>query len=441
MLKRNPTTLIVLISLIISFTFSCSPKKKKPESSKERYVYTYRDTLFGIDITDYHIQKNSINPGEHLSGILVSNGIDPQLAHDIAVKSIKVFSPMKLKAGNTYSFLKRKSDTNHIDYMIYEINNRSYLIYDFIKHIVYRHERKISTSFKSTSGVITSSLWNAMKDSGSNPELILTLSDIFAWVIDFYGLQMGDQFKVLYTELNADDDFIGIGEIHAAWFEHNGKSFYAFNWVTDSINDYFDEQGNSLRREFLKAPLQFRRISSHFSHNRFHPILRRYRPHHGVDYAAASGTPVVSIGDGKVTFSGRKGGAGNMVKIRHNSVYTTTYMHLRSYGEGIRQGATVKQGQVIGFVGSTGLSTGPHLDFRVQKNGQYINPLTLESPPAEPIPEHQKEDYLRTIAPWRSALDNIGNISNNAKQYLITRLPIASFSQQHIIEPTSNNGP
>ncbi|MDT8309800.1 MAG: peptidoglycan DD-metalloendopeptidase family protein, partial [Bacteroidales bacterium] len=207
------------------------------------------------------------------------------------------------------------------------------------------------------------------------------------------------------------------------------------------INDYFDEQGNSLRREFLKAPLQFRRISSHFSNNRFHPILRRYRPHHGVDYAAASGTPVVSIGDGKVTIAGRKGRAGNMVKIRHNSVYTTTYMHLRSYGEGIRQGASVKQGQVIGFVGSTGLSTGPHLDFRVQKNGQYINPLTLESPPALPIPKHQKEDYLRTIAPWRSALDNIGNITNKTKQYLTTRLPIASFSQQHIIAPISNNGP
>jgi murein DD-endopeptidase MepM/ murein hydrolase activator NlpD len=220
--------------------------------------------------------------------------------------------------------------------------------------------------------------------------LALNLSDIFAWTVDFFGLQKGDRFMVVYDEVYIDTTFVEIGRIHAAGFISGKNVSHAFYFVQDSIGSYWDASGNSLKRAFLKAPLKFSRISSHFSYARKHPILRIVRPHTGVDYAAPAGTPVMSIGDGTVIAKGFNGGGGHTVKIRHNSVYTTAYLHLSKYGEGVNVGSRVSQGQVIGYVGSTGTSTGPHLDFRVWMNGKPINPLTVESPPVEPIRESNK---------------------------------------------------
>jgi murein DD-endopeptidase MepM/ murein hydrolase activator NlpD len=207
-----------------------------------------------------------------------------------------------------------------------------------------------------------------------------------------------------------DNKAVGIGQIHASYFRQNGREYYAIPFIQDSIKSYFDADGSSLRRAFLKAPLHFRRISSRFSNSRFHPILRIRRPHHGVDYAAPIGTPVYSIGDGKILQTGYNGGAGRMVKIRHNSLYTTVYMHLSGYGKGIHSGGFVKQGDVIGYVGSSGLSSGPHLDFRVYKNGSPIDPLKMESPPVDPIkPENRiafdsvKKVTLKKLQPVEEA--------------------------------------
>jgi murein DD-endopeptidase MepM/ murein hydrolase activator NlpD len=199
---------------------------------------------------------------------------------------------------------------------------------------------------------------------------------------------------VIYEDLVVEGRSIGIGNILAALFHHEDRDYYAFYFVQDSIGDYFDEQSNSLRREFLKAPLKFSRISSRFSNSRYHPVLKIRRPHHGVDYAAPTGTPVQTIGDGKVIeMAYQKGGGGKYLKIKHNSVYTTTYMHLQGFAKGIREGVRVKQGDVIGYVGSTGLSTGPHLDFRVYKNGSAVDPLKMESPPAEPVKAIYRPQY------------------------------------------------
>ncbi len=215
--------------------------------------------------------------------------------------------------------------------------------------------------------------------------LALELSDIYAWTVDFFGIQPGDSFSVVYDELFVDTTAIGIGRIHAAYFRQNGREYYAIPFVQDSIESYFDADGSSLRRAFLKAPLHFRRISGRYSHSRLHPILRIRRPHHGVDYSAPIGTPVYSIGDGKVLETAYRGQNGRMVKVRHNSVYTTAYLHLSGYGKGIHPGASVRQGDIIGYVGSSGLSSGPHLDFRVYKNGSPIDPLKMESPPVSPV--------------------------------------------------------
>jgi len=229
--------------------------------------------------------------------------------------------------------------------------------------------------------------------------LAIELSEIFAWTIDFFGIQQGDRYKVIYEESFVDSNSLGIDKITGAWIYHNENDFWAIPFVQDSVRSFFDEKGNSLRKAFLKAPLRFSRISSGFSHSRFHPVLKIRRPHHGVDYAAATGTPVHTVGDGVITKVGyQKNGGGNYVKIKHNSVYSTTYMHLSGFGKGVRQGVYVKQGDIIGYVGSSGLATGPHLDFRFYKNGSAVNPLKVEAPPVEPVHEPNMLAYGWTRA-------------------------------------------
>ena len=288
-----------------------------------------------------------------------------------------------------------KKNASKPDYFIYEINPVDYVVYDLSDSLrIYKEKKPIETLVKSASGVITSSLWNTLEAQALDYNLALTLSEIYAWSIDFYGLQKGDKFRVIYEENFVYGKSIGIGRIFAAQFVHNKEDFYAFRFTQNNEEAYFDDKGKSLKKAFLKAPLKFNRISSQFSNARFHPVLKIYRPHHGVDYAAPTGTPVMSIADGTVIGKGyQAAGGGNFVKIKHNAVYTTSYMHLSKFGEGISTGVRVRQGQIIGYVGTTGLSSGPHLDFRVFFNGSPINPLTVKSPPTEPITEKNMPDY------------------------------------------------
>jgi murein DD-endopeptidase MepM/ murein hydrolase activator NlpD len=265
------------------------------------------------------------------------------------------------------------------------------VVFDFTDSVkVSVRQKDILTCRKKVHGEIITSLWDAVKKDGINPLVALELSDIYQWTVDFFGLQPGDKFTVVYDELYVDTVSIGLGRIHAATFNHVGKELLAIPFTQDSVEAYFDAEGNSLRRAFLKAPLRFNRISSRFSGNRMHPILKIRRPHYGVDYAAPIGTPVYSIGDGRVIMAGYQSGAGKIVKVRHNSVYTSVYMHLSGFGKGITSGKYVVQGELLGYVGSSGLSTGPHLDFRVTRNGSPIDPLKMESPPVEPIKPENK---------------------------------------------------
>jgi murein DD-endopeptidase MepM/ murein hydrolase activator NlpD len=401
-------TVSTAIFLLMMLTGACTRKHGKEESNVEPVDSVQRTVKYGLDLTDYLVTEAAIPSGAIFGSLMSGAGVPPNVLHEMVTLADTVFDLRKLRAGNRCTYVHNRDSLNTLRWFVYHVNMIDYVLFDFQSPMsITTGKRPVDTVRHTYAGIITSSLWNAMVGDGKNPELILSLSDIFAWVIDFYGIQKEDKFKVIYDELLVDDQPVGVGIIHAAWFEHVGQGYYAFRYEQDSVMQYFDTSGVSLRREFLKAPLEFRRISSHFSHSRLHPILRRYRPHHGVDYAAASGTPVRSIGDGTVLEARYAGGAGHMVKIRHNSTYTTVSMHLRGYGPGIRPGSKVKQGQVIGYVGSTGLSTGPHLDFRVYKNGTPINPLKLESPPAKPVNPDQLPKYLHDIKPLVVALHKI----------------------------------
>jgi len=351
--------------------------------------------LFNIPVDSFTVVPGQIRSGQNLSDILVKQGISMTKVDEVSKKSILTFDVRKMKVNNPYYFFMNKTQPAKVEYFIYEINPVDYVVYDLSDSLrIYKEKKPIITQIKTASGVITSSLWNTMKAQALDPNLAMSLSDIYAWSIDFYGLQKGDKFRVIYEENFVSGKTIGIGQIFAAQFVHAKEDFYAFKFTQNNEDSYFDDKGKSLKKAFLKAPLKFSRISSQFSNARFHPVLKIYRPHHGVDYAAPTGTPVQSIGDGTVVAKAyQAAGGGNYLKIKHNSAYTTSYMHLSKYGAGITNGVRVKQGQIIGYVGTTGLSSGPHLDFRVFLNGTPVNPLTIKSPPTEPVAERYMKDY------------------------------------------------
>lgn len=363
---------------------------KEPEVKKPEPVM-----LFKLPIDSFTVVSGQVRSGQNLSDILCKQGISMTKIDEISKKSILTFDVRKMKINNPYYFFMNKKNSSKVDYFIYEINPVDYVVYDLSDSLrIYKDKKPIETLVKSASGIITSSLWNALESQALDYNLALSLSEIYAWSIDFYGLQKGDKFRVVYEENFVYGKSIGIGQIFAAQFVHAKEDFYAFRFTQNNEDSYFDDKGKSLKKAFLKAPLKFNRISSQFSNARFHPVLKIYRPHHGVDYAAPTGTPVMSISDGTVIAKGyQAAGGGNFVKIKHNSVYTTSYMHLSKFGAGISTGVRVRQGQVIGYVGTTGLSSGPHLDFRVFFNGSPVNPLTVKSPPTEPIAERYMASY------------------------------------------------
>lgn len=351
-------------------------------------------TKYGISYDSLNVFEGTIKRNQNLSEILHAYDISFQTLDRLSNVSKPVFDIRKIRRGNPYTLFYSKNNSKTARYFVYEHTPVEYFVFDLTDSLrVIRKEKEIISKQKTAYGIISTSLWHTIKEKNLNPVLVNELSEIFAWSIDFFGLQKGDSFKVIYEEKYIDSVSIGIGKIYAAYFNHMGEDFFAIPFIQNDRESFYDTEGNSLKKAFLKAPLRFSRISSRFSNNRFHPILKIRRPHHGVDYAAPVGTPVHAIGDGKIIKTGYYGDAGRMVKIRHNSVYTTAYLHLSRYGRGIKPGKYVKQGDVIGYVGNSGLSTGPHLDFRFYKQGHSIDPLKVKAPPVEPVSEENREDY------------------------------------------------
>jgi len=382
---------IVLLSILFWGWIKCSDSSSKipPEQTQETQLNNFGFYSDSLDHQTYSVEKN-----ETLSDILLDLGVSNNDIINIIDKSKKVLDVRKIVAGNLYHAYTNDDSLITLVYFVYEKSPRHFVVFDLRDSInIYESEKEILVKDEQKSAVIDQSLYVSLMESDASPELAIKDSQIFAWKIEFYHLQKEDNFKVIYEELFVDGKFFAIGQIKAAYFNHNGKEFYAIPFSQDSVAQYFDQDGNSLRKAFLKAPLEFGRISSRYSKSRLHPVLKSNRPHLGVDYAAPVGTPIRTTGDGTVAEVGYNRGSGKFIKIKHNSIYTTMYLHLSKYASGIKKGTKVKQGQVIGFVGSTGLSTGPHLDYRFFVNGSPVDPLKVELPPSHPVKQELRAAY------------------------------------------------
>lgn len=367
---------------------------------------------FGYVLNNYKVIRDTIEKDETFGQILDRNHIDYPHIYKIAEAAKDTFDIRKLNAGKPYTILASKDSTERAQVFIYQPNKIEYLIVDFtdsIQTTFGRKEVKIVT--KSASGIIETNLSEAMESQNLDYLLALEMSDIYAWTIDFYHLQKGDNFKLIYEQKFIDDTVsVGIGNIRAAYFEHKNTPLYAFNFITDSIknlNDYYDEEARTLRRKFLKSPIKFSsRVSSRYNlRRRIKHYGYKVRPHKGTDFAAPINTPILSTASGTVTESRYKGGNGNYVKVKHNSTYSTQYLHMKK--RAVKRGEYVKQGQVIGYVGMTGSTAGPHVCYRFWKNGRQVDPFREKLPTADPIKEHLKEDYFIHIEPLRVTIDSI----------------------------------
>jgi murein DD-endopeptidase MepM/ murein hydrolase activator NlpD len=401
-MHSNPKFLNLIILVLLLFSCKDSTKVipqtvsevtdtlvvRKPDSS----LFMYRIPYDSFNLITGHIKRNGF-----LSSILLEHGITMEEIDKVMRNSASVFDVRKIRSGNSFTLFCRKDSTARASYLVYEHDPTTLYIFSFNDSLnITPFRKEIKSEVKYASATIETSLWDAMLTGGLHPSLVMGLSDIFAWSIDFFGLQKGDSFKVIYEELSIDDKPLAVGKIYGAQFSGSGSVINAIPFIQDGKESFFDSEGNSLRKAFLKAPLPFARVTSRFSAGRMHPILRIRRPHHGVDYAAPVGTPVMAVGDGRIAQTSYENGSGRMVRIVHNSVYSTAYLHLSRFGAGITPGVYVKQGDIIGYVGSSGLSTGPHLDFRFYMNGSPVDPLKVDAPPVEPVSEANKGNFEKS---------------------------------------------
>jgi murein DD-endopeptidase MepM/ murein hydrolase activator NlpD len=409
---RKDLIIITLLSIAtVLFLHNCGQRNTQFEN-EEGPVHETTEVVpekleYGLPVDSFTVIESKIKNNQSLSDILINYGVSPQTIDSISHMNGD-FNVRQIRAGNIYRLFLSKDSVPKLQYFIYEHSQLDYVMISFSDSLgVFVGQKPTVIEKKIASGIIRTNLWDAMVDNNINPMMSIELSEIYAWSIDFFGLQKGDQFYVIYEERLLDSVSAGIERIHAALFNHQNKDYYAIYFVQDNEGSYFDEDGNSLRKAFLKAPLKYNRISSRFSNNRYHPVLKIYRPHTGVDYAAPEGTPVYSIGDGFVVNKGyQNGGAGNYVKVKHNSVYTTQYAHLREFAKDLKVGDHVNQGQLLGYVGHTGLATGPHLDFRFFKNGYPVDPLKVDAPSVEPVKKINRQEFDKIMKEFVKQLDD-----------------------------------
>jgi len=354
------------------------------------------------------VVEETIQYGQTAAALL-SEFLSPGEIHELSTRSREVYPLSRMKAGRPYRIVSRQGELERFEY---EISGEEMLVvarggagFDILKEpIVYDTETRV------VRGRIDSSLFGAVADCGESPALAVRLSEIFAWDVDFIrDIREGDSFTAVVEKRYREGEFVGYGKIEAAEFVNQDETFKGFLFADDNgIESYYDENGRSLRKAFLKAPLKFSRISSGFTMSRLHPVLHIRRSHPAIDYAAPMGTPVKTVGDGVIIKKGWDKGGGRYLKIRHNSVYETTYMHLKGFATGMKEGLRVKQGQVIAYVGMSGLATGPHLDFRMKKNGSFVNPRTIKSPSCAPVPQARMAEYNKLVGPLMAQLDEAG---------------------------------
>ena len=400
----------VLVVFVGAFLFSCGNSFTSTEEVAVQELYDEDSSevhVLGFNPDSLKCVEGKVKSGQFFSNLFGSLGMSAGEAYDLAQACDTVFDVKTLRVGNTYRAYYSADD--RLEYMVYDRDRMHCVIFDCTEpYDLWIYEKPVTRNEKYADVTINSSLWNDMLAADVSPLLILSLSDIYAWTIDFFGLQKGDRFRVLYQETVCDGSVVSVDTVRYAVFTHGGQDFPAIMFdQQDGGNLWWNEKGESMRKAFLKAPLKYSRISSGFSYSRKHPVTRKVQPHTGIDYAAPKGTPVMTIGDGVITSMKYEGAGGNTIRIRHNSVYSTAYLHLSGYAKGLKVGQRVRQGDVIGYVGSTGRSTGPHLDFRVWKNGTPINPLKMDSPPAEPLKQENMEAFNLAWQDYQHQIDVI----------------------------------
>ena len=389
--------LISFILLILLYSCHSVIKQTHKKQDVDSLVYEEPEPklLFGIPIDSSKVIERKIKRNQTLSAILQSFGVSDAKIYAITQASKNIYDLRKLIIGKKYFIIHKLDTTRTVEYFVFEPDMQSFVVFS-LGDSVYTHvyQKKIDLTQRSIAATIHSSLYETVIDIGAPRVLVSKLIDILAWQVDFFRIQEGDKFKVIYEEESIEGTPIGIKQITGVYFKHFNKIFYGFRYVVDQREEYFDEEGNSLRKTFLRAPLNYRRISSRYSGRRYHPIQKRYKAHLGTDYAASTGTPIHSVGEGIVVEAKYGRFNGNYVKIKHNSTYSTQYLHMQKIKRGIRPGVQVEQGQTIGFVGSTGLATGPHLCFRFWKNNKQVDALKVDLPPSDPINPNLLNDFL-----------------------------------------------
>ena len=396
-MKRIAILSTLLLTLLAA---ACGGKSSDNDKEMEGFVEGADSTevvepvyLYGIDTTPYIVSNDSVRKGDTAGAILNRYGISSRKIYTLEQKADSIFPLRKIRDDRMYTtFIRTEEDSTGIreilDYMVYHISNTEYATFAFVGDSVSvtRSAVPVRIERRCTNAEITSSLWGAIMKADLPYALADEFEDIFQWTVDFFGIQEGDSFTIIFDEKFVDSTSVGIGRIYGARFNTGKKTIYAIPFANEHGKiAYWDYEGTSLKKQMLQAPLKYTRISSKFTYKRLHPVHRVYRPHTGVDYAAPSGTPVHSVADGVVTKAGWGGGGGNTIKVKHSGGLETGYLHLKSFAKGIKVGTRVSQGQTIGYVGSTGTSTGPHLDYRIWQNGKPIDPLKITQQPSEPI--------------------------------------------------------
>ena len=371
---------------------------------------------YGFEIDSFNVVEGRVRWNQNLSEILTAFNVSYQDLHVLSQRSKAVYDVRKLKAGSSYSIIHDNDSLKTARQFIFEPSPSEFVVYN-LKDSIYAslNKKPIEVRENMLAAEITSSLYNSILDQGASPLLVNRLVDVFAWQVDFFRIAKGDKFKLVFDEELVDGEVIGIRNIRGAYFEHWGKPYYAIPFQIGEKTDYFDEEGNSLRKTLLRAPLRYDkvRISSRYSMRRFHPVQKRYKAHLGTDYAAPTGTEIHTVGDGVVLEAKFNRANGNYVKIKHNSNYTTQYLHMSKIAKGIRPGTSVRQGQTIGYVGSTGLANGPHVCYRFWKNGRQVDALKVDLPASEGIDSTYMEQFKIASDSIRSILDNIESIKED----------------------------
>ena len=402
---------IFIIILITSFILSCN------KTNEEEIIVPkakLRIVEFGFNLHDFNVLNDTIKSGDTFGSLLDSQNLEDNEVYDIVAKVKDSFDVRSIRKGKPYTILRSKDRTKKIQIFIYQPDKINYYVIDFRDSIVANKKtRPLTFKTRTIAGALNGSLSETLQNLKVDPSLAPKIAKIYAWSIDFFKLQKGDKFGLKFTERYINDTiYDGVDSLKAAFFEYKGKNIYAFPFSPDGNSgklQYYDEEGKTLKNFFLKAPLKFINITSRYTKNRFHPVQKRWKAHNGTDYAAPTGTPIMSTAAGTVEQAGYTTGNGNFVKVKHDRTYATQYLHMSKIL--VRRGQRVTQGQVIGKVGSTGLATGPHVCYRFWKNGVQVDALKLKLPTSTPMDSKYQQKYMQYMTPLKRELDSVSAVS------------------------------